>query len=137
MNWQVARLVAEWVKHERIIIGVDFDDTICPFNLTGVEHTTRMSRTRTLLRQCIDLGARVVIHTTRSADRYDEVWAFCLGHGFHPEAINENLPGLPYGTSSKPYANIYLDDRAGIEAALDVLSAAYEIMRREKKGDMY
>jgi hypothetical protein len=53
------------------------------------------------------------------------------------EAINENLPGLKFGTTTKPYANLYLDDRAGIDQALDVLSAAYEIMRREKGKNTY
>lgn len=137
MNWQVARLVAEWVKYERIIIGVDFDDTLVPWGLHTPEHAARMARTRLLLRDCVTLGARIVIHTASMPERYDAIRANCKAEGITIEAINENLPGLKLGTTKKPYANIYLDDRAGIEAALDVLSAAYEIMRREKKNDTY
>lgn len=137
MNWQVQRLVAEWVKHERIIIGVDYDDTLVRWGLDGPEHTARMARTRRLLRDCVALGARIVIHTASVPERYAEIRHTCRAEGIAVEAINENLPGLGYGNATKPYANIYLDDRAGIEAALDVLSAAYEIMRREKGSNTY
>lgn len=136
MNWQVQRLVAEWVKYERIIIGVDFDDTLMPWGLHGPEHVARMARTRLLLRDCVSLGARIVIHTASLPERYEEVRATCKAEGIAIESINENLPGLKFGTNTKPYANIYLDDRAGIEQALDTLSAAYEIMRREMEKDL-
>jgi|APTNR8051073442_1049403.scaffolds.fasta_scaffold00075_95 hypothetical protein len=137
MNWQVERLVAEWVKHERIIIGVDYDDTLMPWSLDGPVHTARLARTRVLLRACVELGARIVIHTASNPERYAEIRHTCRAERIAIEAINENLPGLKYGTTTKPYANIYLDDRAGIDQALDVLSAAYEIMRREKGRNTY
>jgi hypothetical protein len=137
MNWQLQRLVDEWVKHERLIIAVDFDDTICPFGLVTSEHTMRMDRTRALLRHCVQLGARIVIHTASDPDRYAFIRRFCTECDIPVEAINQNLPGLKYGTASKPYANIYLDDRAGIEATLDLLSAAAAIMSAHKGNNTF
>jgi len=137
MNWQLQRLVDEWVQHDRIIIAVDFDDTIFPFRLVTDQHEERIERTRALLRHCAAIGARIVIHTASASDRYGFIRDFCEAHGIHVEAINENLPGLKYGNSGKPYANIYLDDRAGLEAALDILGAAAEIMRLSKTDNTY
>lgn len=137
MNWQVERLVAEWVKHERIIIAVDYDDTLVSWNLFGAEHELRMIRTRMLLKSCASIGARIVVFTASAPERHADIRSSLAGMGIPIEGINENLPGLPYGNHGKLYANIYLDDRAGIEEALNVLSTAYEIVRREKGAGTY
>lgn len=137
MNWALQRLVSEWVKHERLIIAVDYDDTLVAWALEGPEHQARLDRTRVLLRNCVELGARVVVHTAAVPERHAEIEHSCRAMGLAIEGINVNLPGLKYGHSAKPYANIYLDDRAGLDQALDLLSAAYEIMRREKGANTY
>lgn len=137
MNWALQRLVSEWVKHERLIIAVDYDDTLVAWALEGPELVARIDRTRALLKNCVALGARVIVHTASAPERYAEIEVNCRALGLVVEGINVNLPGLKYGNSGKPYANIYLDDRAGLDQALDLLSAAYEIMRREKGANTY
>lgn len=134
MNWQLQRLVDEWIANERIIIGVDFDDTLKAFRLLDMTSHNRMMDTHTLLRNCIRVGARIVIHTAADPARYPLMLEYCESKGIAIEAINENLPGLKYGHGGKPYANIYLDDRAGIEEALSTLYAAMRIVAIERNA---
>ena len=43
---------------------------------------------------------------------------------------------LPYGNNGKIYANIYLDDRAGLEEALIILEKALLIIENEKDKEV-
>lgn len=120
----VARLVREWGKHRRLIIAVDFDDTVYPYR---VEDPSGYGRRIALLRMCQGLGARVVVWTASNPDRYPMIREYLEERGLRVDAVNENAPGLPFGNWGKIYANIYLDDRGGLAEAEATLEAAYHI----------
>lgn len=123
-NWQIDRLVREWRKHGKLIIACDFDDTLKPYSLTDEENLFRMKRTLNILKDCISTGAHVIIYTARRKDKFPEIEDWCKENELPIYGINVNVEGIPFGNDQKPYANIYLDDRAGVEYALMVLAAA-------------
>ena len=57
------------------------------------------------------------------------------------DTINENPIDLPYGHNGKIYANIFLDDRAGLFQGMEILEQAmYQLIAdkrsREKLDDV-
>lgn len=132
-DWQVNRLVNEWTKHEKLIIACDFDDTLRPYGLTGSESVLRMEYTLSLLKRCIETGAHVIIFTSRKEECLQDIRDWCVENDLPIYGINTNVDGIPFGNNQKPYANIYLDDRSGVNEALSVLAAAEGIIRTGKK----
>jgi hypothetical protein len=53
------------------------------------------------------------------------------------DSINENPINLPYGHHGKIYANIYLDDRAGLNEALNILEFAMYKIKGSKTTQSY
>ncbi len=132
MNWQVERLVAEWLKHGTLIIACDYDDTLCPFQLKGQEHEQRYDHLIGLLLECQNASADIILNTASAPDRWTEMRSFCEHHGLRIADVNHNMPGLKYGHHGKVYANIYLDDRAGIGEATNVLREALDQVIAER-----
>jgi hypothetical protein len=69
-------------------------------------------------------GAFIVINTACNPDRYDEIRRYCADKGLEIDGINETPIPLQYGNHKKIYANIFLDDRAGLAQSLDILTTA-------------
>lgn len=122
MNIYVKRLFEEWKKHGKIIIAVDFDDTICMwnphFNKPDIERVIK------LIKQAYLTGAYIVIFTASDIDRYPEIQKYCDELQIPISAINTNPIDLPYGKNGKIYANIFLDDRAGLIESCNILEEA-------------
>lgn len=119
------RLLEEWNRHGSTIIAVDFDDTISPWKFHDLEALALYRRVWKLLRECQITGAYIVCHTACNPDRYSEILQAFEDHGINDVTINKNPIDLPYGNSgSKVYANIFLDDRAGLLQALEILEDA-------------
>jgi len=118
----IERLVNEWIEHDKIVLAVDFDDTIFPYrHRSGRE----CKKTLKLVRWCVDVvGAYVVIHTSSAPDRYDEIREFCKKNNLEIHTINKNPISLPYGNQGKPYFNWQLCDRSGLGYAEVVLELA-------------
>jgi hypothetical protein len=122
----VDRLTKEWKEHKNIIIGVDFDDTISPWGLnTTQECNLVVEKLKTYQKQ----GAYIVIFTACKPDRYGEISDFCNQNDLMITGINKNPVDLPYGHHGKIYANIFLDDRAGLHETLDILDGALAKLR--------
>jgi hypothetical protein len=49
--------------------------------------------------------------------------------GIRVDSINRNPIDIPYGNNSKIYANIFLDDRAGLEEAKEILRTCIYLQR--------
>ncbi len=129
MNKYIERLYNEWSKHKQIIIGVDFDDTISPYNFNDLYTCQKVVD---LLIACKSTGAYIVIHTACNKDRYKEIQEYCKDLGLIIDSINITPISLPYGKDgSKPYCNIFIDDRAGINEALNMLSTALYLRRSD------
>lgn len=118
------RLINEWKQHGKIIVAVDFDDTISPWKLEGFDP----EETINILKIVKQVGAYLVVFTACNPDRYDEIREYCHSIGLPVDTINETPIDLPYGKHGKIYANIFIDDRAGINEALRILEmAAYKV----------
>lgn len=128
------RLLTEWKQHGKIIIACDFDDTIKNWKL-GTFALFRY--VLTLLHACKQTGAYIVIFTACDKDRYSEIKDYCAANGLEIDSINENPIELPYGNQNKIYANIFLDDRAGIIESIEILEDTlykYRGYLQEKKS---
>lgn len=122
----INRLFTEWKEHGRIIIGLDYDDTISPWRAATQEDCDKVIN---LVKLAKSTGAYVVIHTACNPDRYDEIKSYCASKGLELDGINTTPLPLPYGHNTKIYANIFLDDRAGLSESLGILEKAMYKMR--------
>lgn len=123
------RLYAEWQKHPKLIIACDFDDTVYDTHKKG--HTFDM--VIGLLRECKKLGFYVVCFTASKVERYDLIREHYKSLGIEIDGINQNVIELPFGNNGKIYANIFLDDRAGLFQAVTILTMVVERIKRETK----
>ena len=121
MNKYIQRLLEEWIQHGKIIISVDYDDTIYPWKMGNEDD---IQRTIQLVRVAKETGAYVVIFTASNPDRYEEIQDHCETIKLPIDAINRNPIDLPYGKNGKIYYNINLCDRSGLTQALDILETA-------------
>ena len=122
------RLEREWRMHGKIIIACDYDDTISPWKM----HNNDFNRVFEVLKNAKQTGAYVVIFTACMPERYEEITNYCLNNNLEIDAINETPIDLPYGNNSKIYANIFIDDRAGLNEALNILEMAMYRIRGSK-----
>ena len=111
------RLIDEYKKHPRLIVALDFDDTVYDFHKKGHMYGEVLD----LMRRCQKLGFYIMLFTGSEPDRHLSQAAFLLENGIVVDAVNQNPLPLPYGNSGKPYFNILLDDRAGLYQAFAVL----------------
>ncbi len=128
-NRYVIRLLEEWRMHGKIIIAVDFDDTIKHWRFNS---QAECDKTIGILKLAKEVGAYIVVFTACSEDRYSEIENHCKENGLNIDGINETPIPLPYGNKNKIYANIFIDDRAGMEEALATLEFAAYSIRSER-----
>jgi hypothetical protein len=125
------RLEEEWRQHGKIIIACDYDDTISPWKMKNWDP----SRTIEVLKLAKQTGAYIVIFTACNPQRYEEIKSHCNSIGLQIDSINETPIDLPYGKDKKIYANIFIDDRAGLNEALNILEfAMYRIRGSRQVG---
>ena len=127
------RLVNEWITHGKIVLAVDFDDTIFHWRHTSQE---RCDEILELVKWVKSIGAYIMIHSSSDIGRYKEIRDYCYSKGLHIDSINENPIILPYGTQGKPYYNWQLCDRSGLDYAVEVLNeAAKEVLTRRQEAE--
>ena len=129
------RLEKEWREHGKIVIAVDYDSTIFPYHT--IDNTKDIEKVIDVLKIAKETGAYIAIFTCSAPDRHDEIREYCKTKGLSIDSINENPIHLPYGHYGKIYANIYLDDRAGLNEALNTLQFAMYKIRGSKTTQMY
>ena len=132
-NKYVDRLRKEWEQHGKIIIAVDYDDTISPWKWTKEE----LQDTVTVIKEAQLVGAYVVIFTACAPDRYTEISEYTKSLGIRVDAINQNPIDMPYGNSNKIYANIFLDDRGGLEEAKHILRTCIYLQRSYNRSQIH
>lgn len=117
------RLKNELNKYGKLIIAVDFDDTL--FNTHNHPGWVYTGVVETLLRW--QDHAEIICWTSSTPDRYDFIRSVFAAHGIPLGGININASWIePRGP--KIYANIYLDDRScGLEMALHILNLLADI----------
>lgn len=122
----VERLIAEWRKHPRLIVALDYDDTVFDWRSVGSEHKVVLD----LIRECQKLNFHIVMWTASAPERFPFIQEFMRNAGIDVSSINENPIELPFGNHKKIYYNILLDDRAGLGASVAILQ---ETIRRIKE----
>jgi hypothetical protein len=129
----ITRLYKEYTKHKKLVIALDFDDTIFDFHNTGEKHEDVVN----LIKRCNKLGFHIVIWTASAPDRYLDIRRHCEQLGISISEINRNPVGLPlkYGHWGKIYYNILLDDRAGLGQAYQTLLAVVQAAELEQRQD--
>lgn len=112
----VERLKKEFDTHGKLVVGFDFDNTIFDAHNRGGNY----SKVIEILQECKRLGFVLCLYTAELREDWLK-WKvdYCKHFGIEPDYVNES-PLIP-GTK-KPFFNILLDDRAGLESAYCILT---------------
>ena len=121
------RLKEEYIKYKRLIIAVDFDDTISDFHKTGKCHDHVINVIKRW-----NNHAYIYLWTARNKERQREVVNFCKNNNIHFENINLGCPDVDFD-SRKPFYNVLLDDRAGLMGVVDVLE---RLINQIERGEL-
>jgi len=130
LNKYEQRLLQEWRMYGKIIIGVDFDDTICAWKFKSDDDLIMISKTIDLLKMAKSVGAYIVIFTASPPERNPEIQEYCEKVKLPIDTINITPFEIPegYGKHGKIYANIFIDDRAGLLETINTLEKITRIM---------
>ena len=111
----ITRLKNELNTHGRLVIGFDFDNTIFDVHNRGGNYTDIIE----VLRKCKKHGWILCLYTAELRENWLK-WKvdYCRHFGIEPDYVNESP--LLKGTK-KPFFNLLLDDRAGLESAYTIL----------------
>lgn len=134
MNKYRRRLYQEWSQHGKIVVAVDYDDTISPWKFKDKEDLIELDKTINILKVAKETGAYITVWSACDKARFNEIKEYCHSKGLEIDSINENPIDLPYGKDRKIYANIYIDDRGGINEALDILQECMYKIRADKES---
>lgn len=109
------RLCQEFDTHKKLVIGFDFDNTIFDVHNKGGNY----SQVIDILQECKKLGWTLCLYTAELREDWLK-WKvdYCKHFGIEPDYVNESP--LLKGTK-KPFFNLLLDDRAGLEGAYFLL----------------
>lgn len=116
-----ARLLSEYKTHGKLVVGFDFDNTIFDVHNKGIDCTEII----TLLQKCKKLGFVLCLYTAEIREAWLK-WEvdYCRHFGIEPSYVNTSP--LLGGKTAKPFFNILLDDRAGLESAYQTLKAVVD-----------
>lgn len=117
----MVRLKKEWDEHGSLFVAFDFDNTVFDYHRKGFSFPAVES----LLRECKKEGFKLILFTAKETnEELNRCVDYCKERGYEPDFINVS----PVMNTKKPYYNILLDDRAGLQSAAEMLSVA--IMRK-------
>jgi len=132
-DFYINRLVTEWLKNGKIIIGCDLDDTIIPYNEEIKDNCNKMVD---LILGCQKEGIIFIVNTARSEYQLEKAKQQVEDLGIVVHGVNKMHPewDKPYGINGKIYANIFLDDRGGFWNSYWTLQDALTIVKQERKN---
>ena len=114
----VEKLIKIYKEHGSIIVGVDFDDTIFKYSddVSGNDIVIR----RKLLK-LLKPYLTICLYTVADKESLRYKIALMKEWDIEPDYINESP--IKLGDESKPYFNLLLDDKAGLNETTKVLKA--------------
>ena len=128
----IDRLVLEYKKYNRLIIGFDFDCTIFDYHKENLNVRPVID----LLREASDLDFIMCLHTlSLNIKDVDVKVNYTKGLGINVHYINTS----PILTNSFPESNkkafysLLLDDRAGLSASYKILKETLKIIKDDIK----
>lgn len=121
-NFDIAykRLSDEFDKYGNIIVAFDVDSTVLPFHPD--EKPEEYDEIRSLLAHLYIKGCTLIVFTAANESRWDEIKEKLNKINIKYHYFNESPPNIPgISKTGKVYANIYLDDRAGLDSTVKML----------------
>lgn len=110
------RLLKEYKSYGNLIIAFDFDNTVFDYHNTGDDYSDIIE----LLKTCSEKNMILVLFTvTTNEEELRSKINYLENCGIYPNYINESPL---FKGSVKPYYNLLLDDRAGLESAIEQLN---------------
>lgn len=123
---QVERLRSEVAAHGSLFVAFDFDNTIFDYHSQGFDYSGVIS----LLRRCSEMGHKMILLTSNEdEEKLAFIRHYCRHFGIRIDYVNEN-PVVCHGCR-KPYYNILIDDRAGMNEACEILNAIIKEQENE------
>lgn len=123
------RLRDEYKKYGSLIVAVDFDDTLYDFHNTGGSY----EQVRQLVRDLKEINCFIIIWTGNQNIEF--VTNFLNENNIPFDSINDEAPIskklLDGKFPRKVYANVYVDDRAGLEQVYNDLTELVNQVRYE------
>ncbi len=120
------RLESEYKKYGKLILCVDYDDTLYDFHHKGRDYCDVIN----LLKRWRS-HSEIIIWTGCSEEKYAEMEAYLHNYGIPYNGINCNS-SVDFG-GRKVYANAYLDDRAGLSTIVNCLTT---LIDKIEKGEI-
>ena len=119
MKYETQKLVNIHKEHGYILVGCDFDDTVFPFtNNKYIEDRCKV--VRDLLRS-IKNDIVLCLYTVADEQSMKYKNHIMRQWDLEPAYINESKIS-PWKGSQKPFFNIMLDDKAGLNEAIEILT---------------
>lgn len=109
------RLLEEYQKYKTLVVAFDFDDTVYDFHKKGRLYKDVID----LLQKLKEINCYLICWTGQQDLTF--VKGYLLENNIPFDGINENPP-FHISTSKKIYANVYLDDRAGLKQVFGELN---------------
>ena len=103
------RLIKEFKQYNTLFIAFDFDNTIFDYHRTGDSYPKMIK----LLQELQAVGCTLILFTANEYEQLQTCLDYCTGLGITVSYVNEN----PLFNTRKPYYNILLDDRAGLDSS--------------------
>ena len=123
------RLWAEYMKYNSLIVCCDYDDTLFDFHGTGGSY----EMVHQLVRDLHSIGCKIIIWT--GSENTNDIDNYLQQNNIPWDLINKNLQingNWASGKDSrKVYANVYLDDRAGLFQVYNDLTKLVENVRNK------
>lgn len=111
------RLLKEYKTHEHLIVGIDFDNTIKPVN-----PESSFEVIIELLKRCSDDPKIILcLWSVCPNGEEEEKVKYCKSLGIKIDYVNTSPFKIGEIENRKPFFNILLDDRAGLESAYNNL----------------
>lgn len=121
----IRKIVGTWLKYNKLIICVDFDETIFPWDKCQEKICNLVVNT---IKEAKNIGAYLILYTCRNGERLTEAVDYCNNLGIKFDEVNPTTP-FKENFSSKPYCNILLDDKSGLIESIEMLQKSIELYR--------
>ena len=119
------RLVEEYGKYNSLVVAFDFDDTVYDFHKKGNLYHAVIE----LLRDLKQINCHLICWTGQQDLEF--VAEYLIENHIPFDGINENPPFYK-SSSRKIYANVFLDDRAGLKQVYGDLKQLLRVVRKEE-----
>ena len=129
INRYALRLIEEWKTYSKVIIAVEWYDTIKHYKFNPQEECDKVI---SVLKLAKEIGAYVVVFTNSDEGIHEEIRSFCKSKGLEIDAINSNPIEMPYSNKNKVSYNWLLDVKAALDDSLEILEFACYSMRSIK-----